>query len=81
MIKYIVHIICSFFVLSASAQMHRVEFIENKGQWQDQVQFKAKIPSGNLYIEQNELMYKLPEGILALKKIIYWIYTLLKFNL
>lgn len=32
-------------------------FTENKGQWEEQIAFKAKIPAGNLYLEQNKLTY------------------------
>ncbi len=44
--------------ISSYAQMSALEFIENKGQWNETIQFKAKIPSGNLYLEQNELIYQ-----------------------
>lgn len=37
--------------------MDRVEFIENKGQWNDNVIFKAQIPAGNLYLENDALTY------------------------
>lgn len=32
-------------------------FIQNKGQWQKAVDFKCPIPSGNLYLEKNRLVY------------------------
>lgn len=37
--------------------MANVEFIENKGQWNNNIFYKAKIPGGHLYLEQNELTY------------------------
>jgi len=37
--------------------MDRVEFIENKGQWNNQIKYKAELPAGNLYLENNELTY------------------------
>ena len=48
-----------FFCENSFAQISNLEFIENKGQWNDNVQFKAKIPSGNIYLEANELTYQL----------------------
>ena len=38
--------------------MNKIEFVENKGQWEDNVKFKAKIPGGNLYLEKNEITYQ-----------------------
>ncbi|MGB0404201.1 MAG: PKD domain-containing protein, partial [Salibacteraceae bacterium] len=32
-------------------------FIQNKGQWKKSVDFKCPIPSGNLYLEKNRLVY------------------------
>ena len=34
-----------------------IEFIENKGQWENNVIFKADIPIGNLFVEKNQLTY------------------------
>lgn len=50
----------SFFIvaLGYNAQMHKVEFVENKGQWEDNIIFKAKLPAGNIYLEQNEITYQ-----------------------
>lgn len=58
MLKIVANIVLILSVLSMSAQVSRLEFVENKGQWADQVQFKAKIPAGNLYVEQNEVTYQ-----------------------
>lgn len=46
------------FVLSSNAQMHKVEFVENKGQWETPIKYKAKIPAGNIYLHQNEITYQ-----------------------
>lgn len=47
-----------FISVNAFSQMASVEFIENKGQWNNNVNFKAKIPAGNLYLESNKLTYQ-----------------------
>jgi hypothetical protein len=43
---------------NAVAQHSHVEFKENKGQWQNHVLFKAKLPAGEIYLEQNKLTYQ-----------------------
>jgi len=43
---------------NAVAQHAHVEFKENKGQWENNVLFKAKLPGGQLYLEQNKLTYQ-----------------------
>lgn len=45
--------------LHASAQ---ITFIENKGQWEDNVKYKADIPGGVLFIEDGQLTYLLAES-------------------
>jgi len=40
------------------AQMNSVEFVENKGQWESNIQYKAKLPAGNIYLEKNEITYQ-----------------------
>jgi gliding motility-associated-like protein len=47
-----------FLCINTYAQFSSIEFIENKGQWDDNIQFKAKIPSGNIYLEANQLTYQ-----------------------
>lgn len=37
--------------------MNNIDFIENKGQWEDNIVFKATIPGGDLYLEENEITY------------------------
>ncbi|MBC7383598.1 MAG: gliding motility-associated C-terminal domain-containing protein [Bacteroidia bacterium] len=34
-----------------------IQFIENKGQWEPNVLFKAELPIGNLFVEKNQLTY------------------------
>ncbi len=38
--------------------MSAIEFVENKGQWDNNIVFKAKLPGGNLYLEKDELTYQ-----------------------
>ena len=57
-LKKTVFILFFFLAVNSFAQLSTLEFIENKGQWADNIQFKAKIPSGNLYLEANELTYQ-----------------------
>ena len=44
--------------INCVAQNAVLEFKENKGQWNDNIEYKAKIPGGNLYLEQNRLIYQ-----------------------
>ncbi len=55
--KISISILSIFIIANSFAQVSKVQFIENKGQWEDNIKFKAKIPGGNLYLEQNELTY------------------------
>lgn len=41
----------------SSAQSGEVRFIENKGQWPDQVLFKADIPGGSCYLESDRFRF------------------------
>ncbi|OJX37102.1 MAG: hypothetical protein BGO87_15170 [Flavobacteriia bacterium 40-80] len=36
-------------------------FVENKGQWDQNVLFKSRFPGGNLWVEQNKLMFHLQD--------------------
>ncbi len=38
-------------------QQNFLKFIENKQQWEEDFLFKAKIPSGNLFLQKNRLIY------------------------
>ncbi|MBW6481446.1 MAG: gliding motility-associated C-terminal domain-containing protein [Vicingaceae bacterium] len=42
----------------ALAQRPYIEFRENKGQWEENVMFRARIPAGDLFIEENALTYR-----------------------
>lgn len=44
--------LCILISFYSSAQ-NSLEFVENKGQWEKQVQFKGEIPSGSFFIQQN----------------------------
>ncbi|MFX3625834.1 MAG: PKD domain-containing protein [bacterium] len=39
-------------ILAANTAWAQYEFIENKGQWDNRVQYRAKVPSGYLHLEQ-----------------------------
>ena len=41
------------------ASSQQVRFIENKGQWQNFILYKADIPGGDLYITNKGLVYNL----------------------
>ena len=56
--KKILSILFILIGVNSFAQLSTIEFVENKGQWNKNIQFKAKIPSGNLYLEENELTYQ-----------------------
>lgn len=59
MIRFFISILALFFYLSGVAQeldLNRLKvsgFSENKGQWDSNVLFKAKMPNGNLWLEKN----------------------------
>jgi gliding motility-associated-like protein len=36
-----------------------VDYIENKGQWDDRVRFKAEVHGGQMFVEQNRITYRL----------------------
>lgn len=40
-----------------SLSVKRIEFVENKGQWQDNVRFRAQLLSGVMFAEQNCITY------------------------
>ena len=35
-----------------------VQFVENKGQWDEEIKFKTKLPGGELYLAHNLLSYR-----------------------
>lgn len=56
--KYIVFaLFCLLLAGKVSAQ--QVRFVPNKGQWQDEVLYKADIPGGDLYVTKKGLVYNL----------------------
>jgi gliding motility-associated-like protein len=57
-LRFIINILLIFTSLVTLAQNPALEFKENKGQWNDNVQFKARIPGGNLYLESNKITYQ-----------------------
>jgi len=51
-------VVCIFFSNSIKAQSHQgIIFIENKGQWAEEVKFAADIPGGKMFIEETSLTY------------------------
>lgn len=51
--------------LAISQEMERpsgiYKFLENKGQWPGHVNFKAQVPGGNIWLEQNRIIYQFYE--------------------
>jgi len=45
--------------LAYADKVSAIKFIENKGQWDDEVLFKADIPGGHLFVTSNSLTYYL----------------------
>ena len=63
---YVFFIFSALFTLESYAQVGHgtpsIEFIENKGQWKESIQFESGIPNGQLYIEDGQLTYVLYSG-------------------
>lgn len=60
----IVNVLFSSILLAQEIQhKHSIHhgFIENKGQWEEQVLFKFKFPGGNLWVEQNQLLFHIQD--------------------
>jgi gliding motility-associated-like protein len=51
--QILIVIACLLAIHSFAQQLEPFEFIENKGQWDEQVKFKAAIPGGSLFIHNN----------------------------
>ena len=49
MIRYR-YIILFLLILSATAKAQNIEFIENKGQWDNHVKFRSEVPAGSFFI-------------------------------
>ena len=54
-VKWIILVIQLGLVFAASAQTHRYSYIENKGQWPEQVLYRAQIEGGFVWVEQGGL--------------------------
>ena len=51
MIRY--HYITLFLlILSTTVKAQNIEFIENKGQWDDHVKFRSEVPAGSFFIRK-----------------------------
>jgi len=55
--KYLYIQIFIFFSWSMTFANQVTQFIENQGQWHEDVLFKARIPNGDLYVLKNRLKY------------------------
>ena len=44
---------CLLFFSSWSQQFENIQFIENKGQWEDKIRFKGSFPGGAIFIQRN----------------------------
>jgi gliding motility-associated-like protein len=44
---------CLVFFSSWSQQYENIQFIENKGQWEDKIRFKGSFPGGAIFIQRN----------------------------
>lgn len=54
--SYILFLLCIFvYHIGSSQDYSPVEFIANKGQWQKDVQFKADVPSGAIFVHNDGL--------------------------
>lgn len=56
-VRLALKIVFMFSVIGVKAQFSKLAFVENKGQWNEKVQFRAKIPDGQLYMEKDRLTY------------------------
>jgi hypothetical protein len=51
--RYILFFLVSYFSLqSAHAQYTNIEFVENKGQWDNKVQFKGEVGNGAFFVQK-----------------------------
>ncbi len=46
-------------ITNDSLRISKLEFVENKGQWDNPISFKANINSGNIWIEENAITFDL----------------------
>lgn len=55
---FLVFIFCLPMILTAQQDANgSIDFIENKGQWKDDVSFKARIPGASVWIESTQFTY------------------------
>lgn len=58
-------VLCSSFFLKAQEITHKHSihhsFIENKGQWNDQILFQSKFEGGNLWVQQKKMVFHLQD--------------------
>lgn len=55
--KRAISIISSLFILSGLSAQSRFSFVENKGQWDGDFRYKADIPGGVMFLENNGITY------------------------
>ncbi len=48
--------------LNAQEQLAGYKFIENKGQWEDQVHFRTDLKAGHLYLEKTGILFDMIDG-------------------
>ncbi len=57
----IVSVLCQILIpwigVKESLSQHNIRFSENKGQWNEQVMFRAAVPSGAVFFEQNSILF------------------------
>lgn len=50
---YYIALIIAFITTTLKAQTGSIEFIENKGQWDEKIKFKSDVPAGNFFIRNS----------------------------
>lgn len=54
---FFLHIIVVAFVCLPVHYFGQLEFIQNGGQWPEQVEFKAALPAGSMFVESSQITY------------------------
>ncbi|TAL43748.1 MAG: hypothetical protein EPN92_09740, partial [Chitinophagaceae bacterium] len=52
-ICYIALVLLTFFTTALEAQFGNIEFIENKGQWDNRVKYMGDVPAGSFFIRSS----------------------------
>ncbi len=52
----------AIFIATGNAMFAQIRFIENKGQWNSSVIYRAELKGGNAYIENNQVRYDFIDG-------------------